>query len=78
MRVRSGHAHEWAEYSLHSLARGSGWLAYLQGVSDELLKPGLRPAGWEGVSKRYQAAVGLRGTIIPIRATSGVSFELLD
>ncbi len=37
------------EFSLDSLARGGGWVAYLQGVANELLQLGDELVGWDGV-----------------------------
>jgi galactokinase len=40
---------ETVEFSLDSLARGGGWVAYLQGVANELLHLGDELIGWDGV-----------------------------
>ena len=86
VRVWSDHADEWAEFSLHSLARGGGWSAYLQGVADELLKLGLRPAGWEGVivsdippgaGLSSSAAIEL-GTAMAFAVVSGFEWEPVE
>lgn len=49
VRIWSALGDEWAEFRLSALTPGGGWVAYVQGVANEMLGAGKELRGWEGV-----------------------------
>ena len=48
VRLWSALGDQWTEFSLSELTPGGGWVAYVQGVANELLDAGRLLSGWEG------------------------------
>ncbi len=48
VRMWSALGDRWAGFAMSSLAPGGGWVAYVQGVANELQNAGKNPRGWEG------------------------------